>query len=387
MIDSYIVPPLINTGKVPEDIITKKMNRKLNISLIFNDPVQYAKGTVYEGTGVNLDDVPEEIDMSEYGVLDEVRSVERALAPLEHNTKVVPVALDINKLIDELNENRPDIIFNLCESVDGDPTQEMNIAGLFELMKIPYTGCRAFTLGLALNKPLVKSILRQNGIPTARHFVAEALSNISLNGHRFPMIVKPSREDASIGITNESVVTNLTDLKRRIEYVLEEHKQPALVEEYIDGREINVSVVGNDLPGGMAGELITFPISEIDFSGLPEDYPKIVSYNSKWMYKTVEFAKTKAVCPAQNLTDNEVKTIQETAKKVYRLLGAADYARVDMRFKDGVAYVLELNPNPDIASDVPEDTGFTRSAKAYGWEYSHLIQQIIKYALKRWGVA
>jgi D-alanine-D-alanine ligase len=267
----------------------------------------------------------------------------------------------------------------LCESVDGDPTQEMNIAGLFELMKIPYTGCRAFTLGLALNKPLVKSILNQNGIPTAKHFVTELSSNIHLNGYNFPMIVKPSREDASIGIQNESVVTNPIDLKRRIEYVLEMHKQPALVEEYIDGREINVSVVGND-------ELITFPISEIDFSGLPEDFPKIVSYNSKWMYKTVEFANTKAVCPAQNLTDNEVRTIQDTAKKVYRLLGAADYARVDMRFKNGVGYVLELNPNPDIASDVPEDTGFTRSAKAYGWEYSYLIQQVIKFALKRWKV-
>lgn len=355
------------------------MTKKLNISIIFNDPVQYAKGPVYEGTGVDIDDVPEAIDMSEYGVLDEVKSVERALAPLEHNTKIVPVALDINKLITELNENRPDIIFNLCESVDGDPTQEMNIAGLFELLKIPYTGSRAFTLGLALNKPLVKSILNQNGIPTAKHFVASS-SNVHINGHRFPMIVKPSREDASIGIDNDSVVTNEEALKRRIEYVLDEHKQPALVEEFIDGREINVSVVGND-------ELITFPISEIDFTGLPSDYPKIISYNSKWMYKTVEFANTKAVCPAQNLSESDVKTITETAKKVYRLLGAADYARVDMRFKDGVPYVLELNPNPDIASDAPEDTGFTRSAKAHGWEYSYLIQQVIKFSLKRWGVA
>jgi D-alanine-D-alanine ligase len=308
-----------------------------------------------------------------------MKAVERALLPLEHNIKIVPVALDINKLINELNENRPDIIFNLCESVDGDPTQEMNIAGLFELLKIPYTGTRAFSLGLALNKPLVKSILLQNGIPTAKYFVASSSANFSKNGHQFPMIVKPSREDASIGITNDSIVTNDNALKRRIEYVLDEHKQPALVEEYIEGREINVSVVGNE-------DLIVFPISEIDFSLLPEDLPKIISYNSKWMYKTIEFAGTKGVCPAKNLTDREVSIISETAKKVYRLLGAADYARVDMRFKDGIPYVLELNPNPDIASDVPEDTGFTRSAKAYGWEYSFLIQQIIDFALNRWKV-
>ena len=353
------------------------MKKKLNISIIFNDPTQYAEGPVYEGS-VDIDSIPEAIDMSEYGVLDEVRSVERALKPLEHNTKIVPFALDITKLIDELKDNRPDIIFNLCESVDGDPTQEMNIAGLYELLKIPYTGCRAFTLGLALNKPLVKQILNQNGIPTAKHFVTDNSGKMHINGHKFPMIVKPSREDASIGITNEAVVSNMNALKNRVEYVLDELKQPALVEEFIDGREINVSVVGND-------ELIVFPISEIDFSLLPDDYPKIISYNSKWMYKTVEFAGTRAVCPA-HLNAEETKIIQDTAKKVYRLLGAADYARVDMRFKDGVPYVLELNPNPDIASDVPEDTGFTRSAKAHGWEYEYLIQQVIKYALKRWGV-
>lgn len=356
-----------------------KRNKKLNISIIFNDPTQYAQGPIYDGTNVDLDSVPEAIDMSEYGVLDEMRSVERALKPLEHNTRIVPFALDINNLIEELRQNRPDIIFNLCESVDGDPTQEMNIASLYELMKIPYTGSRAFSLGLALNKPMVKSILDFNGIPTAKHFVAKSSSDLHINGNKFPMIVKPSREDASIGICNESIVTNRQALKRRIEYVLDEHKQPALVEEYIEGREINVSVVGNE-------ELVVFPISEIDFSLLPEEYPKIISYNSKWMYKTVEFECTKAVCPAQNLTKSEVRTIQETAKQVYRLLGAADYARVDMRFKDGIPYVLELNPNPDIASDVPEDTGFTRSAKAHGWEYEYLIQQIICYALKRWGV-
>jgi D-alanine-D-alanine ligase len=354
-----------------------KLNRTLNISIIFNDPTQYAQGPIYDDDEVDL--VPNAVDMSEYGVLDEVRSVERALKPLEHNTRIVPFALDINNLIDELRTHRPDIIFNLCESVDGDPTQEMNIASLYELMKVPYTGSRAFALGLALNKPLVKTILNHNGIPTAKHFVAGTSSNLHINGHKFPMIVKPSREDASIGICNESIVSNKEDLKRRIEFVLDEHKQPALVEEYIEGREINVSVVGND-------ELITFPISEIDFSLLPEEYPKIISYNSKWMYKTVEFECTKAVCPAQNLTKTELRTIQETAKEVYRLLGAADYARVDMRLKNGVPYVLELNPNPDIASDVPEDTGFTRSAKAHGWEYEYLIQQIIKFSLKRWKV-
>lgn len=361
----------------------------MKIDIIFNDPTQYSKDKIWDDGVTDIDKVNAEIDMSEYGVLDEMKSVQRALKESEHITKIVPVALDIYKLIDELRGDRPDIIFNLCESVDGDPTQEMNIASLFEIMKIPYTGSRALTLGLALNKSRVKEILHYYNIPTASHYLCANSNLYKENGYskvkdKYPLIVKPSREDASIGIENKSIVYNDTELKTRIEYILDVHKQPALVEEFIDGREINVSVVGNYRTGD--DDLIVFPISEIDFTGMPEDYPKIVSYNSKWMYKTVEFTCTKAVCPAKNISPELEKTIQQTAKKVYRIVGASDYARVDFRVKDNVPYVLELNPNPDIASDVDEDTGFTRSGKAYGWTYETLIQNIINYSAERWGI-
>jgi D-alanine-D-alanine ligase len=361
----------------------------MKIDIIFNDPTQYSKDKVWDDGKTDIDKVDEAIDMSEYGVLDEMKSVQRALKESEHVTKIVPVAIDIYKLIDELKSDPPDIIFNLCESVDGDPTQEMNIASLFEILKIPYTGSRALTLGLALNKSRVKEILHYYGIPTAAHYLCANANTYKDNGFdkvkdKYPLIVKPSREDASIGIENKSIVYNDTELKTRIEYILDVHKQPALVEEFIEGREINVSVVGNYKSS--YDDLIVFPISEIDFAGLPEDYPKIVSYNSKWMYKTVEFTGTKAVCPAKNMSPELEKLIQQTAKKVYNIVGASDYARVDFRVKNNIPYVLELNPNPDIASDVDEDTGFTRSGKAYGWSYETLIQNIIKYAADRWGI-
>ncbi|MCX6163520.1 MAG: ATP-grasp domain-containing protein, partial [Ignavibacteriae bacterium] len=226
-------------------------------------------------------------------------------------------------------------------------------------------------------------------VPTASHYLCSNANAYKEDGYgkvkdKFPLIVKPSREDASIGIENKSIVHNDKELKTRIEYILDVHKQPALVEEFIEGREINVSVVGNYKTS--VDDLIVFPISEIDFAGLPEDYPKIVSYNSKWMYKTVEFTGTKAVCPAKNMSPELEKLIQQTAKKVYRIVGASDYARVDFRVRDNIPYVLELNPNPDIASDVDEDTGFTRSGKAYGWTYETLIQNIINYASERWGI-
>ncbi|MBK6773033.1 MAG: ATP-grasp domain-containing protein [Ignavibacteria bacterium] len=361
----------------------------MKISIIYNDPTQYATGTVYDDGVTDIDQVAEPIDMSEYGVLDELKSVQRALKPTGHETKIVAVALDVYKLIDELRHDTPDLIFNLCESLDGDPTQEMNIASLFEILKIPYTGSRALTLGLALNKWRVKEILNYYDIPTAPHYVCKNSNDFNKNGYsklknKYPLIVKPSREDASIGIENKSIVYNDAELKTRIEHILDEYRQPALVEQFIDGREINVSVVGN--VNQDENDLIVFPISEIDFSELPSDYPKIVSYNSKWMYKTVEFAGTKAVCPAKNLSSELEKTIKETAKKVYRIIGASDYARVDFRVKDNIPYVLEMNPNPDISSDVDEDTGFTRSGKAYGWSYEELIQNIIKFAVERWNI-
>jgi D-alanine-D-alanine ligase len=360
----------------------------MKIDIIYNDPTQYTTDKVWDDGVTDIDAVPDPIDMSEYGVLDEMRAVQRALNSTEHTTKIVPVALDIYKLIDELRTDRPDLIFNLCESLDGDPTQEMNIASLFEILKIPYTGSRALVLGLALNKPRVKEILNYYNIPTAKHCLCST-SNFTLENFKplkdkFPLIVKPSREDASIGIDNNSVVYNEKELKNRVEYVLDTYKQPALVEEFIDGREINVSVVGNIKKD--ENDLIVFPLSEIDFSELPSDYPRIVSYNSKWMYKTVEFKGTKAVCPAKNISEELETLIKQTARRVYAIIGASDYARVDFRVKNNVPYVLELNPNPDIASDVDEDTGFTRSGKAYGWSYETLIQNIINFASERWGI-
>jgi D-alanine-D-alanine ligase len=361
----------------------------VKIHIIYNDPLQYATGKIYDDGVTDIDALEEPVDMSEYGVLDELKSVQRALAPTGHETRIIPVAIDVYKLIDELRNDTPDLIFNLCESLDGDPTQEMNVASLFEILKIPYTGSRALTLGLALNKWRVKEILHYYGIPTAAHYVCSDAGEFRTNGYskvkdKFPLIVKPSREDASIGIENKSVVYNDLELKQRIEFVLDEHKQPALIEEFIDGREINVSVVGNPING--IEDLVVFPISEIDFSELPDDYPKIVSYNSKWMYKTVEFAGTKAVCPAKNISPELEETIRNTARRVYSIIGASDYARVDFRVRDNVPYVLELNPNPDIASDVDEDTGFTRSGKAHGWSYEELIQNIINFASQRWGI-
>ncbi|MBI4534851.1 MAG: ATP-grasp domain-containing protein [Ignavibacteriae bacterium] len=251
--------------------------------------------------------------------------------------------------------------------------QEMNVAGIYELLKIPYTGASSITLGTALNKPRVKEILGFHGIRTPNFQVFHASDRIVLKeGLDFPLIVKPSREDASVGIDDRSVVYNLIELRRRVRYIFQEFEQPALVEQYIDGREFNVGILGNKKP-------VVLPISEIDFSGLTDDMHKIVSYDAKWMHGTIAYDGTKGVCPAKIPSEQE-SMLKDIALQCYRIIGCRDYARVDFRLTtDGVPYVLEVNPNPDIS----DDAGFARSARVHGLAFHQIVGKIVEIALER----
>jgi D-alanine-D-alanine ligase len=178
---------------------------------------------------------------------------------------------DIKRLIHFLEKERPTIVFNLCESLLGQAIHEMHVAGIYELMGAPYTGTGTVALGVCLNKVRTKEILSYHHIPTAPYLLVEKGDVLSAKTFslRFPMIVKPLHEDASSGIENSSVVYDFASLMERTAKVIKAFEQPALVEEYIAGRELNVAVMGNNPP-------VALPISEIDFSGLPDSYPKIV---------------------------------------------------------------------------------------------------------------
>lgn len=368
------------------------MGRKLRIAILYNEPVTAGKeqrqyvsetGQLKESRSLlkqskaaerKQAEVPALVDLSEVGVVEEMDDIKAALTSLGFRPTTFAVDGDIFRLIDYLREERPDLIFNLVESVENEAFQEMNVAGLYELLKIPYTGAGAVALGLALNKPRVKEILSYHGIKTPKFQVFRISDKIVLNEDlSFPLIVKPSREDASVGIEDRSVVYNITDLRTRVRYILEEFDQPALVEQYINGRELNVAVVGNKNP-------LVLPISEIDFSGLTEGMHKIVSYEAKWVHGTVAYEGTRGVCPAPLTPLQEVK-IKDIALRCYQIVGCRDYARVDFRLtKDGVPYVLEVNPNPDIS----DDAGFARSARTYGFTFAEVIGRIVESALERY---
>lgn len=358
------------------------MRKKISVAIVYNEPVTNTSakrkfisehGLLQEGAKISRPETDVMVDLSEVGVLQEREDIARALSILGYKTTIFNVDEDISRFMTFLRQEQPDLVFNLCEGVGNESVHEMHIAGIFELMGIPYTGSNAFTLGIARNKVLVKQILMCNGLSTPRFQLFKSPVRIALDEKMgYPLIVKPSSEDASLGIETCSVVTNVNELRKRIRFIVEEYDQPALVEEYIDGRELNVAIMGNRKP-------IIFPISEIDMSTLPKQYPRIITYNAKWMKGTEEYEHTKGVCPA--LLPPVLETqIKEMAMSAYRLLGCRDYARIDFRLsKDHQPCILEVNPNPDIS----DEAGFARSATTYGYKFEELVGRIVECALER----
>lgn len=358
------------------------MRKKIHVAVIYNEPtIQTTSGRKFiSETGVLQDAskfaAPEadvQVDLSEVGVLEEREDIARALQAQGYRTRLFSVDDDICKFINFLKDSQPDVVFNLCESVGNESMHEMHAVGIYELLNVPYTGSQPLTLGIALNKVRVKEILSYHNLPTPRFQLFNSPTKIALNEYLdYPLIVKPSREDASVGIETKSVVSNQQDLRKRVRYIIEQFDQPALVEEFIDGRELNVAILGNRKP-------TVFPISEIDMSTLPKQYQRIITYNAKWMKGTDEYEHTRGVCPAPLPTELEA-SIKEMALKAYQILGCRDYARVDFRLsKENKPYILEVNPNPDIS----DDAGFARSARAHGYSFDELINKIVECALER----
>ena len=306
-------------------------------------------------------------------IREEVGAIEESLRDGGFHPYVLSVENFSKDLIQTLIKISPRFVFNLCEEINGKCELEMCVAGLLELMGIPYTGSDPCALGLALNKFYVKQILRSAGIPTALGYLRYPGQKLTIpRGMRFPMFVKPSRQDASLGINSNSVCHTSKQLEKQILYIHEVYAQEALVEEYLDGREFNVSVVGGRSPEVLA-------ISEINFSGLPEDEPRIVSYRAKWDEESPMYNFTVPICPA-NLTKRLENRIKDIAIRSYQCIGCRDYARIDMRTDSrGSLYVLEVNPNPDISPKA----GFARAARAAGYSYSDIILRISEAAVER----
>ena len=224
----------------------------IHIAVIFNEPIgeldaakRALKEAVSLGAVTDAEQMPGAIDLSEVGVVEEREQVEKALQQKGFRTTLFNMNGEIKRLIHFLEKERPTLVFNLCESLLGQSIHEMHVAGIYELMNIPYTGTGTLALGTCLNKVRTKELLDYHGIPTARFLLVEQgdVLNADQLTLRYPLIVKPSREDASSGIENASIVNDFSSLQERVKKIIKAFEQPAIVEEYIEGRELNIAVM------------------------------------------------------------------------------------------------------------------------------------------------
>ncbi len=328
---------------------------KGRIAIVYNEPYPSRYDTIGE-------------EKAALGVLDSVGAVYRALLELGYDVLKVSLALPIEEAKEKLGSLEVDLVFNLFEGFCGQPETEALVPEILGKFGVPYTGCPASALKLALDKVESKQVIRASGIPTPdfQLLTPETLSRFNL---RYPCIVKPRNEDASHGLSQDSVVNNFAALERQTTRVCQLYGGEALVEEFIDGRELNVTVLGN-------GKGTVLPVSEIVYS-LPPGMPRILTFAAKWEPESPYFQGTQTTCPARLPLTTQREAV-ETVLGVLRLLGSRGYARVDMRLdKAGKLNVIEVNPNPDISPG----SGAVLQVEAAGMSYARFIERITELAL------
>jgi D-alanine-D-alanine ligase len=266
------------------------------------------------------------------------------------------------------------IIFNWCEGLPGIENSEPLVIKKLEMLGYTFTGADSEALSLAYDKYRVKVILDKASVPTPawRIFNSPDIQDWKT----FPAIVKPQNEHCSAGITPESVVMNQPDLKNRISFILDKYSQPALVEDFIDGREFHVSVWGNE-------NLTVLPAAEMDFSRFGNMQDRLCTYDAKFIPGSQHYEEIKTLLPAP-LTNEEKKAMEKVCADAYRATGCRDYARMDIRLRDNIFYVLDVNPNADISSDA----SMACAAEIDGISYAQMGSLIVQMAVRRhpvWG--
>jgi D-alanine-D-alanine ligase len=301
-----------------------------------------------------------------------VRQVARTLRKLGHRVSVLGVHGDVKRLIAGLSRRKPDLVFNLMEMFGDNVFGDIPVTGLLDLLGVDYTGSGPGELYLSQDKGLTKRLLAFEEILYPRFAVFSRETGFETGGNlRMPLFVKPLRSDASLGIGGKSLVQDWTGLMDRVSAIRKELDDAALAEEFIDGREFYVGVVGNSQPKAL-------PPVEIDFTGFPEGVPKVMDSKAKWDERSKEYKGTKSVIA--NLPDELRARLQKVAVDAYRALRVKDYGRVDLRLTEtGEIYVLEVN----ASCYLEKSSEFAMAAGASGLDYPRLIERIVNLASER----
>lgn len=329
--------------------------RQIQIGIVHNEPVSLG----------------DEFCEASHDVLVQVEAIERVLGNAGYPTVGIPFTKDVGRFIQRVNDAKIQAVFNLCETVDEDPRLAGHPAAVLELMGIPFTGSPAVALMLTADKLMTKRILRALGIRTPDYLVYDHCGSFHPGVLRYPVIVKPRYQDASIGIDQESVFTTKEKLTRGIEDLYARFGT-LVVEEFIEGREFNVSLLGYPQPR-------VLPVAEIDFGAFPTELHRIVGYRAKWERASFEYNHTPRIFP-EELPGELNADIEDTALECFRLFMLQDYGRVDFRMdRNGKVHVLEVNANCCLSPDA----GFAAAADHAGMTYSDIILELLSSAMKR----
>jgi len=308
---------------------------------------------------------------SSQDVLTQVEAIEEALARLSYPSVRIPFSRDLAAFVQSVRERQVKMIFNLCETVDEDAHLCGHPAAVFELLGIPFTGSPSTALMLTTDKLLTKRLLRATGIATPKHVVYNHADSLNTAELKFPVIIKPRFEDASIGITQESIVTNEKSLKTRI-VELSSRFGTLLIEEYIAGREFNISLWGHP-------SVRLLPIAEIDFVDYPDSTYPILDYKAKWDTSSFEYHHTTRKFPG-DLSVTLQRKIEMAAHVCFRVLMLRDYGRIDLRMDcQKKLYILEVNANPCLSPDA----GFAAAIEKSGLNYVQMVERLVNFMKQR----
>ncbi|MGA1872574.1 MAG: KamA family radical SAM protein [Thermoplasmatota archaeon] len=332
------------------------------------------------GIAYNLKKVPQKGERqdryAEYDDLDTIDAIRRVFENNGYEVKLLEADMDF---FEKLKSSEVDFVFNIAEGIQGE-SRESHIPSILEMLNIPYSGSGVLTQAITLNKSRKKEILNYYDVPTPRFQLFRNVNQKLDPTLRFPMIVKPDAEGSSVGITNDSLVYDAESLKKQVGKVLKDYQQNALAEEYLDGREFTVSLLGNGKPQ-------VLPIIEVDFSHLPENIHHFDSFEAKWTYDDPEKQMDAIIVPA-DLKPRLKANIEKVAKKTFSTLGIVDFCRIDLRLDaNEVPHVIDVNALPGMMPDPRSNSRFTRSCFASGMTYEDIIMSIFKAALKRYNLA
>jgi len=318
---------------------------------------------------------PQYIKEAEFDTKETIDGITQAIESLGHT--VYKIEADENAYEHFKNlKNKIDLVFNFAEGIYG-ADREAQIPAMLEMLQIPYTGPKPLSYALGLHKAKAKEIMAHYRIPTPRWTVIRSLENVPKNGvDFFPAIVKPMREGSSKGIGAENLVYNQEELQKIAEQTIKEFNQEVLVEEYLEGREFTVGILGNPAR--------VLPIVEVTFDELPKGMPKFDHYEAKWVYDSTKEKSDPLICPAV-LEENLKIKIEDVCLRAFKALEMSDWSRLDVRLdKNEAPNIIEINCPPGIIPDPKENSRFPRAARVAGMDFAKMIETVIKSACSRY---